>query len=371
MLYRYSLRPGRACAVSGAGEMEGPALSKISNGALEMARRGAKKYRAYLKMRDRKARFVRLKAAHGAMAEKATFRDYRDAFEQTGCCVEEYFLFQFYLKDRAERDTYLTYDRRYHFIQAINDDQTTNATVPGNKVLFNMLFDKYLAREWINPTSATPEAFAAFVKKHGKVMLKPACDGKGHGISIYEYTTDEEARALHDRLVGASMLVEEVLRQHPALNEINPNCINTVRVATYTDRYDEHILLATLRTARGVSIVDNFDAGGIHVAVDLATGKLCSNATDEQMHDYPTHPLTGTKLNGFQLPNWDKALDVLHRASREMYALPGCRYLGWDIAFLENGEIAIVECNWRQGPQAQQPHAHGYYHELMAASQKL
>ena len=93
MLYRYSLRPGRACAVSGAGEMEGPALSKISNGALEMARRGAKKYRAYLKMRDRKARFVRLKAAHGAMAEKATFRDYRDAFEQTGCCVEEYFLF--------------------------------------------------------------------------------------------------------------------------------------------------------------------------------------------------------------------------------------------------------------------------------------
>ena len=51
------------------------------------------------------------------------------------------------------------------------------------------------------------------------------------------------------------------------------------------------------------------------------------------MHDYPTHPLTGTKLNGFQLPNWDKALDVLHRASREMYALPGCRYLGWDIAF--------------------------------------
>ena len=54
-----------------------------------------------------------------------------------------------------------------------------------------------------------------------------------------------------------------------------------------------------------------------------------------------------------------------------MYALPGCRYLGWDIAFLENGEIAIVECNWRQGPQAQQPHAHGYYHELLAASQKL
>ena len=43
-----------------------------------------------------------------------------------------------------------------------------------------MLFGKYLAREWLNPTSATPAQFAAFVKKHGRVMLKPACDGKGH-----------------------------------------------------------------------------------------------------------------------------------------------------------------------------------------------
>ena len=361
----------RALPALAPGKMEGSTLLKLIKEMRHLVHVCCESHRHRKVMQERMAKFAQKKAEQGAMAASASFEDYLAAREQTGCNIAEYFLFQFYKKDSAERDTYLTYERRDSIIRRINDDQTSNATVPGNKVLFNMLFDKYLAREWINPTSATPEAFAAFVKKHGKVMLKPACDGKGHGISIYEYTTDEEARALHDRLVGASMLVEEVLRQHPALNEINPNCINTVRVATYTDRYDEHILLATLRTARGVSIVDNFDAGGIHVAVDLATGKLCSNATDEQMHDYPTHPLTGTKLNGFQLPNWDKALDVLHRASREMYALPGCRYLGWDIAFLENGEIAIVECNWRQGPQAQQPHPHGYYHELMAASQKL
>ena len=88
------------------------------------------------------------------------------------------------------------------------------------------------------------------------------------------------------------------------------------------------------------------------------------------MHDYPTHPLTGTKLNGFQLPNWDKALDVLHRASREMYALPGCRYLGWDIAFLKNGEVAIVECNCGRGRRPQQPHPQGIYHELVALGKK-
>ena len=346
-------------------------MSSVKSDVRELVHKAAQHYRDRQTTADWKRQFDELRAAHGAMAANARFEDFLDAREQTGCMVREYFLFRFYEKSRAERDTYLTYDRRDRFIHDIHDDESCNATVPGNKVLFNMLFDKYLAREWLNPTSATPEEFVAFVKKHGRVMLKPACDGKGHGISIYEYTTDEDARALHGSLIGASMLAEEVLIQHPPLGRINPHCINTVRVATYTDRDDEHMVLATLRCARGESIVDNFAAGGIHVAVDMRTGRLCSNATDEQMHDYPTHPLTGTKLNGFQLPNWDKALDVLHRASREMYALPGCRYLGWDIAFLKNEEISIVECNWRQGPEAQQPHPQGVYHELAALGQKL
>ena len=98
------------------------------------------------------------------------------------------------------------------------------------------------------------------------------------------------------------MIAEEVLVQHPQVDRLNPNCINTVRVATYTDRDDVHMVLATLRSARGDAIVDNFAAGGIHMAVDVETGVICSDATDEQMRVYPTHPLTGTKLEGLPAP---------------------------------------------------------------------
>ena len=224
-------------------------MSSVKSDVRELVHKAAQHYRDRQTTADWKRQFDELRAAHGAMAANARFEDFLDAREQTGCMVREYFLFRFYEKSRAERDTYLTYDRRDRFIHDIHDDESCNATVPGNKVLFNMLFDKYLAREWLNPTSATPEEFVAFVKKHGRVMLKPACDGKGHGISIYEYTTDEDARALHDSLIGASMLAEELLIQHPQLDRINPHCINTVRVATYTDRDDEHMVLATLRCA--------------------------------------------------------------------------------------------------------------------------
>lgn len=56
-------------------------------------------------------------------------------------------------------------------------------SVPGNKILFNLLFGEFLCREWLNPTACTAQEFAAFVKKHGTVMVKPACDGCGPGHS--------------------------------------------------------------------------------------------------------------------------------------------------------------------------------------------
>ena len=99
-----------------------------------------------------KREFDELRAAHGAMAAKATWQDYLDAYGHTRCSVREYFLFKFYEKDRETRDSYLTLQRRDRFIHQIHDDESCNATVPGNKVLFNMLFEPYLCREWINPT---------------------------------------------------------------------------------------------------------------------------------------------------------------------------------------------------------------------------
>ena len=120
--------------------------------------------------------------------------------------------------------------------------------------------------------------------------------------------------------------------------------LNTVRVTTYTDRDEVHIILATLRSATDAKIVDNFAVGGMLLAVDLQSGKVVSDGIDEKMRTYVTHPVTGVALRGFQLPNWSKAMDVVRRASRDMYAMPQCRFLGWDIAFFKNGDVGIIEC---------------------------
>ena len=327
----------------------------------------AQRYRSHERQRKERAEFQRLCAACGV---RPSWRDFLRAQAQTRCSAYEYFLFRFYERPAAVRETFMTTAQRDAFIAHIGDDFSCNASTPGNKILFNMLFEAYLCREWLNPTAASPEAFAAFVKRHGRVMVKPACDGQGKGIFAYSYEGDEAAKALHETLAGKDMIVEQMPAQHPQLDRLNPNCLNTVRFTTYTDRDEAHILMATLRSATDESAVDNFHSGGIAMAVDLETGRISSDGIDGELRRFSEHPLTLAPLRGFPLPNWEAALSVVRRASREMYNLPRCRFLGWDIAFLRDGRVAIIECNWQQGVQTQAPHERGFRLSLKAAEKR-
>ena len=342
-------------------------MSYIAAQTRQAVHRLAQRYRRHEQRQKERGDFQRLCAVHGL---RLSWRSFLDEKEQTGCSVREYFLFRFYERPAALRETFMTAAQRDAFIARIGDDFSCNLSVPGNKILFNTLFEPYLCREWLNPTAVSPEEFAAFVQRHGRVMVKPACNGRGEGIYVYSYEDDAAAKECHKALAGESMLAEQMPAQHPQLDRLNPNCLNTVRLTTYTDRNEAHILMATLRSATDASVVDNFHAGGIAMAVDLETGRVISDSVDEEGRRLSAHPHTHVPLRGFQLPNWAEALSVVRRASREMYNLPRCRFLGWDIAFLQGDRIAVIECNWQQGMQTQAPHDHGFRLALKALEKR-
>ena len=175
----------------------------ISGKMRQAVHRVAQKYRDQENARTMRRAFEEALARVGA---RATWEDFLQARRQTGCNVREYFLFHFYERTPEERDTFLTTARRDAMIHYIGDDETINCSAPGNKILFNALFGEFLCREWLNPTAASPEAFAAFVQRHGRVIVKPACDGQGKGIFTYAYEGDEAAKALHETLAGKAML---------------------------------------------------------------------------------------------------------------------------------------------------------------------
>ena len=51
--------------------------------------------------------------------------------------------------------------------------------------------------------------------------------------------------------------------------------------------------------------------------------------------------MTGTPIKGFQFPDWEKAIELVLGAARE---IPQMAYVGWDIAFTPDGPC-LVEGN--------------------------
>lgn len=168
-------------------------------------------------------------------------------------------------------------------------------------------------------------------------------------------------------------MVEEVLKQHPALDALNPDVLSTLRVATYTDADDVHILATALRTAsvsREGHCVDNMKAGGLGCPVDAESGKIWAPAFNVRLERFDVHPVTGTAFVGFQLPMWDEVLATVRSIARKAYLLPQCHYLGWDVAFTPDGP-AVIEGNWQQGCDIiEYGGQKGIYHELLRLSDK-
>jgi hypothetical protein len=134
------------------------------------------------------------------------------------------------------------------------------------------------------------------------------------------------------------------LKQHPFLNAIAPYTTNTVRVVTFLDADNEvHVHFSIVRVGRQGSTADNWDRGGISIAVDPATGVLGRGVLKPKYGSQrvETHPDTGVRFAGLQMPFWKKVLDLCSRAAR---VTPNLRSVGWDVALTPDGPV-IVEGN--------------------------
>ena len=107
---------------------------------MELLRKTFRRLRAYA--RERRA----LRKLHGELDTcnahlqlQVPFRQFVEARRRTGCEVDEYFAFEFFKKTPEQQETFLTRERRSEVIRAIGDLDMP-WTIPGNKLLFNMIF---------------------------------------------------------------------------------------------------------------------------------------------------------------------------------------------------------------------------------------
>lgn len=259
-----------------------------------------------------------------------------------GAGFTDYFRGEYWGASRERKQTYVTTRSFYRLMAYLNDEGYAN--IMRNKLVFCDVFRPYLGRGFLNLRVASVDEFGRFIEGKDCVFVKQEDGFGGHGVSRVDLSgisTHEDAARLYEELRGRKqLLVEEAIRQHEAVNRINPHVVASFRVVTLLDRAGQaHLVGNALRVNRTESaIIGCADDVYFSLGTD---GRLSSNAIDDYGTIYDTHPVTGMPFSEVRIPGVQEAFDLCLRAAHEV---PQVRYVGWDIAFSDHGPV-IMEGN--------------------------
>jgi len=193
------------------------------------------------------------------------------------------------------------------------------------------------------------------VREKGALALKP--DEGTHGAGFFKFTyvdgtyylngkeTAEEKVMAFLSDVNNQYLITEFIQQHPDLARIYPGSVNTARLTVFkkdgktAQIGNGYVRFGTSETGG----VDNIGAGGIGADLDISTGYYSNGVrirNGVNGEPCPDHPDTGVLIEGY-LPNWEDVVEVILKIAE---SLPEIEYMGFDVAFTEDG-IKLPEIN--------------------------
>ena len=266
---------------------------------------------------------------------------------------QDYFDWDFHLLTRQERETFMTHPKSNHLALRLN--AVEHRATFADKSQFNVRFAAYLGRAWIDLRTASDDELAAFLLHHERVIAKIADSLGGDGIAAYTSAEISDIAAFRaERLAQRQVLLEQFLTQHADMARLNSSSVNTLRIVTFLDGAGTvHTLARVLKMGNGGD-VDNFSDGGMYTMLD-EHGVAHHAAFDGAGRVFREHPLSGTSIIGFAVPNWSAVQSLVDALAHEV---PEIRYVGWDIAITPEG-AAVIEGNYNTGVFQLKPGATG------------
>ena len=242
---------------------------------------------------------------------------------------------------------------------------------------FSLADDKVLTKEVLEqaglPVPATLRVYRYFFElqhlredlaPHAEFVIKPArgrggggivvitgktatswvgIDGRQHSIGALRRHLGDILFGVYSFDLGDAVLVEERIRQHPAVEELSPLGLADVRVIVYQHRPTLTMIRVPTRSSKGRA---NLHQGGLGIALDLATGR--TGHAQRNGREVLCHPDTGLALAGRTIPFWAEVLRI-SRKTAELFPL---KYLGIDIVITATGPV-LLEINVRPGLEIQ------------------
>lgn len=269
--------------------------------------------------------------------------DYYCSLIRYGATVCDYFEYQFWKKRNVERAEYVTmlFSRKIQKTFNHGDKE-----VFLDKVKFNKTYSQFRSIKSMDLSTDkfTAEDFVAFVRDcNRKVLMKPLMGASGRGIYKADVGSDEEAIKLFNsvRACGEDYLAEELFEQTGSLYDLNPACLNTVRMFTIFDGKDVYLMCAGVRIGGGNGIVDNIHSGGMVCELEKETGTIVGPGYNLRGERFVRHPMTGKLLPGTIVPQWNRVLETIKRAA---LVTPNLKHCAWDVAVSET-DVTLIEAN--------------------------
>ena len=181
-------------------------------------------------------------------------------------------------------------------------------------------------------------------------IIKPALEYSGTGVLGLEVDkgitsiNGQTLKSVFDKY-GDNFLIQERLKQHEKMNQLNPTSVNTIRILTYRSGMEILVVYSVVRIGRMGQVIDNQCAGGISTIIG-EDGRLGKYAYGGYTENDVSKTDVGTVLEGFEIPSYNRAVETVKKLH---FQLPFFNLIGWDVAIDEEGDPVIIEWNVNTG----------------------
>lgn len=255
----------------------------------------------------------------------------------------EWYQFGFARLDGSEKISWAGTGTMYEFQKRVNP--LGERGLLSDKRRFYQAYREFFRHElWsIKELEATPALVERLLAEHERLVFKDATGNCGRSVQVHR-TAELSAPHLVAWMKQRRFdMVESFAVQHPKLQELSPSGVNTVRIFTLIDDQGGCRVLGCRLRISVNSPVDNLAAGNLAAPIDESKGMVNGPGvySDITRASETVHPVTGTLIEGFQVPYWPETLAMVREASLKH---PQNRSIGWDVVITPDGP-GLIEGN--------------------------
>lgn len=278
----------------------------------------------------------------------------------------DYYVYQ--LNDNNYQDYLSTNDS---FIpRTINNSQFM--AISDNKIIFPFVFSCWFnvltnyASIKNNRIILTSNCFNSIEEllmssKNKPLIIKPSYGFDGMSIGVIEYSDNvytlfNEKYTLNELIAFIKTLdgfvIQNKIQNHQYAKDIYPESLNTIRVVSACSKNEtKHRIICAVHRfgSKRSGYCDNFSKGGLSAYIDIETGSMSKVTAYDFIEDgkrlyYDKHPDTSKQVEGVTIPYWN---EIKERIIKFTTDFPFYRFIAWDIAVADSGEIYVVETNMK------------------------